>query len=79
MMLPAQKPVTEILKIYSNARASKILDVQIFLLSERRVRFEQTIEYKAVDNGINQHGTNQLPKYVNNTHFSLRAGNFNMG
>ncbi|KAK1361413.1 hypothetical protein POM88_045887 [Heracleum sosnowskyi] len=39
------KPVTEILEINFNVHASKILDVQIFLLSKRRVQFEQTIEF----------------------------------
>ncbi|KAK1389495.1 hypothetical protein POM88_017673 [Heracleum sosnowskyi] len=73
------KPVTEILEINFNVRASKILDVQIFLLSKRRVQFEQKTEFDAVDNGINQYGTDQPPKYVNNTHLSLRAGKFNMG
>lgn len=74
------KPVTESLEINFNFRASKILDVQIFLVSKRRVQFEQKIEFDAVDNGINQYGTDQPPKYVNNTHLkSLRAGKFNMG
>ncbi|KAL8150310.1 hypothetical protein V2J09_020118 [Rumex salicifolius] len=32
----------------------------------------------AVDNGINQYDTDQPPKYVNNTHLSLRVGRLNL-
>jgi len=31
----------------------------------------------AIDNGINQYDTDELPKYVNNTHLSSRVGNLN--
>ncbi|KAL3499162.1 hypothetical protein ACH5RR_038255 [Cinchona calisaya] len=50
-------------------------DVQMLFLAVYK-SFMEAID--AIDNGINQYDTDQLPKYVNNTHLSSRVGRLNL-